>query len=135
VLFARKRDDRRELVDHLLRLRALISDGGVGVVFKPSVNQTPGQAPRWLAMLRAVEGAGWLGRVSFSFYRSDEAPTPDDLLYVLDDILEACYLGDVGRFCMEPSRLHIDLRGRGSGDRVSADLVTRLASGRDQRIT
>jgi hypothetical protein len=123
VLFARKRDDRRDLTDHLLRLRALISDGAIGVEFKPSVSQPPGQPPRWLAMLRTVEGAGWLGRVSFTFYRSDEAPTPADLLFVLDDILDACYLGDLGRFSMEPSRLHIDLRWRSAGDRISADLV------------
>ena len=41
----------------------------------------------------------------------------------MDDILEACYLGDLGRYCMEPSRLHIDLRDRNGSDRVSADLV------------
>jgi hypothetical protein len=123
VLFARKRDERRELMAHLLRLRTLISHGGVRVEFKPSVTQPRDQPPRWLAILRTSDSASWLGRVSFSFHRSDEAPTPYDLLHVVDDILEACYLGNLGRFCMEPSRLHIDLRERNGSDRVSADLV------------
>jgi hypothetical protein len=127
VLFARKRDDRRELTAHLLRLRTLISHGGIGVDFKPSVTQPRDQPPRWLAMLRASDSASWLGRVSFSFHRSDEAPTPYDLLHVVDEILEACYLGNLGRFCMEPSRLHIDLRERNGSDRVCADLVLNRA--------
>ena len=127
MLFARKRDERRELTAHLLRLRTLISHGGIGAEFKPSVTQPRGQAPRWLAILRASDSASWLGRVSFSFHRSDEAPTPYDLLHVVDDILEASYLGHLGRFCMEPSRLHIDLRERNGSDRVSADLVLNRA--------
>jgi hypothetical protein len=114
-------------MDHLLRLRASISRGGIGVEFKPSVTQGRDQPPRWLAMLRAADSARWLGRVSFTFHRSDEAPTAHDLLHVVDDILEACYLGNLGRFCVEPSRLHIDLRERNGGDRVSADLVLKGA--------
>src|SRR2546428_180106 len=89
-MFTRKRDERRELTDHLLRLRSRIIRGGIGVEFKPSVTQPRDQPPRWLAMLRASDSASWLGRVSFSFYRSDEAPTAHDLLHVLDDIVEAC---------------------------------------------
>jgi hypothetical protein len=127
VIFARKRDERRELTGHLLRLRTLISRGGIGVEFKPSVTQPRDQPPRWLAMLRASEGASRLGRISFTFYRSDEAPTEHDLLHVLDEILEACYVGNPGRFCVEPSRLHIDIRGRSGSDRISADLVLRRA--------
>jgi hypothetical protein len=128
LLFARKRDERRQVTDHLLRLRALINHGGVGIEFKPSVTQPPDQAPRWLAMLKAANSTDRLGRVSFSFYRSDESPTMHDLLHVLDDILEACYLGDGGgRFCVEPSRVHIDLRDRHGNDRVCAALMVNRA--------
>jgi hypothetical protein len=126
VLFTRRRDERREVTDHLLRLRALISHGGVGIDFKPSVVQPKNQPPRWLAMLRAGDSANRLGSVSFSFYRSDDAPTSHDLLHVLDEILEACYLGTIGRFYIEPSRLHIDLRDQRNNDRVSADLIVNL---------
>jgi hypothetical protein len=127
VLFARKRDERREVTDHLLRLRALISQGRVEIDFKPSVTQPPNQPPRWLAMLRSVDSANRLGSVSFSFYRSDDAPTAQDLLHVLDDVLEACYTGAVGRFCVEPSRLHIEMRESQNRDRVSADLIFKRA--------
>jgi hypothetical protein len=123
VLFARRRDERREVTDHLLRLRALISQGRVGIDFKPSVTQPQNQAPRWLAMLRSIDSGNRMGSVSFSFYRSDDAPTAQDLLQVLDDILEACYTGTVARFCIEPSRLHIDLRDSRNRDRVLADLI------------
>ena len=123
VLFARKRDERREVTDHLLRLRALISRGRVGIDFKPSVTQPPNQPPRWLAMLRSADSENRLGNVSFSFYRSDDAPTAQDLLHVLDDVLEACYTGAVARFCIEPSRLHIELHQSQNRDRISADLI------------
>jgi hypothetical protein len=123
VLFARRRDERREISDHLMRLRALVSQGRVGIDFKPSVTQPLNQAPRWLAMLRSVDSGNRMGSVSFSFYRSDDAPTAQDLLQVLDDILEACYTRTVGGFCIEPSRLHIDLRDSRNHDRVSADLI------------
>jgi hypothetical protein len=123
VLFARKRDERREVTDHLLRLRALISRGRVGIDFKPSVTQPPNQPPRWLAMLRSADSENRLGNVSFSFYRSDDAPTAQDLLHVLDDVLEACYTGAVARFYIEPSRLHIELDQSQNRDRISADLI------------
>jgi hypothetical protein len=127
VLFVRKRDDRREATDHLLRLRRLIRHGGVGVEFKPSLTQSANQPPRWLALLRSRDSADRVGRVSFNFYRSDDPPTPYDLLHVLDDILEACHLGDGARLCLEPSRLHIDLGNGLGGDHVSADLVLNRA--------
>jgi hypothetical protein len=123
VLFARKRDERREATDRLLRLRALISHGAVGIDFKPSVVQPVNRPPRWLAMMRAADSANRLGSVSFSFYRSDDPPTSHDLLHVVDEILEACYMGTAGRYCIEPSRLHIDLRDQRNNDRVSADLI------------
>ena len=127
MLFTRKRDARREVAGHLLRLQALIRHGGVGVEFKPSATQPSDQAPRWLALLKARDSADRLGRVSFNFYRSDDPPTPYDLLHVLDDILEACHLGDGARLCLEPSRLHIDLGNGLGGDHVSADLVLNRA--------
>ena len=46
-------------------------------------------------------------------------------VWVKDD--DRSYLGHLGRFCMEPSRLHIDLRERNGSDRVSADLVLNRA--------
>lgn len=127
MLFVKKRNDRREAADHLLRLRTLIRHGGVGVEFKPSLTQPTNQAPRWLALLRAGDSADRVGRVSFNFYRSEDSPTPYDLLHVLDDILEACHLGGGARLCLEPSRLHIDLRDGPGRDHVSADLVLNRA--------
>ena len=122
MLFVRKRDERREATEHLLRLRARIWHGGVGVEFKPSVTQPVDQAPRWLATLKAKDSADRLGRVSFSFYRSEDPPTAHDLLHVLDDLVEASLGNGAGRFCLEPSRLHIDLRDSRGSDHVSADL-------------
>ena len=127
MLFTRKRDARREVAGHLLRLQALIRHGGVGVEFKPSATQPSGQAPRWLALLKARDSADRLGRVSFNFYRSEDPPTAHDLLHVLDDMLEVFHLGGGGRFSLEPSRLHIDMRDGPGSDHVAADLVLNRA--------
>src|SRR5437667_259640 len=79
VVYARDGDERLEVTDHVLRLRALINQGAVGIDFKPAVVQPLIQPPRWLAMMRAADSANRLGNVSFSFYRSDDAPTSHDL--------------------------------------------------------
>ena len=123
MLFVRRRDGRRELTHHLLKVRALLAGGELRVSFKPSLTQPPGQPPRWLALLSSRGSGRRLGRLSFNFHRSDEAPTADDLLYVLDDIIEACCAKGLGRVWLERSRLHVDTRQGAPGDRVCADLT------------